>query len=414
MISADDALKLVLSSVTAVGVERLTIRQAVGRVLAEPICSLRDIPAFDNSAMDGFAVRAEDTFGATQSNPVRLKIIETIGAGHVPQQRVSRGLAAKIMTGAPLPEGADAVIPVEQTKSTDDTVEVFAPVTAGYCVRRRGEDLRAGEQVLTFGRRLRAADIGLLASLGRAVIDVYRRPRVAIVCTGDELVDVDQQPVGAQIVNSNAYSLAAAIEESGAEAFVLPVARDDKAEMRARFKEALQNDALVTTGGVSVGQFDHVKEVLSELGMQELFHGVAQRPGKPLMFGLVEGRPVFGLPGNPVSTLVCFELYVRPALKKMAGLVNSAIPRAKAVCAVDIKTARGLTEFIRVKLERRAETLYASPSGEQGSAILSTMSRADALLVGPADKTLLPAGSYADVLLLASDAIVDWASSFET
>jgi molybdopterin molybdotransferase len=264
--------------------------------------------------------------------------------------------------------------------------------------------LRKGELVISAGKMLSAPDLGMLASVNRAMVEVVRRPRVAIVSTGDELVDVDEAPSGAQVVNSSAYALAGAIREAGGEPTILKVARDTVGEIRARLSEAMQFDAVLSTGGVSVGQFDHVKGALDELGMRQLFHGVAQRPGRPLKFGTVGYRPIFGLPGNPVSTMVCFYLYARPALLKMAGRTRVGLPRVKARCGVDIKIAQDLTEFVRVKIERDGESLSAAPTGNQGSGILSSLSRADGLLIGPSATTLLKAGDYATVLLLGAGA----------
>jgi molybdopterin molybdotransferase len=400
MISADEALAQVLDSVAVLGVERIALRAAAGRILAEEIRSSRDIPGFDNSAMDGYAVRRADVAGAGERAPKRLKVIETVAAGSMPTMQVKAGEAARIMTGAPVPQGADSIVPVERTRSSAETVEIMAEPAPGEFVRPRGEDLRTGELVMEPGKRLSPSDIGMLASLNHAMVDVYRLPRVAIVATGDELVDVDQIPAGAQIVNSSAYALAAAIEECG-EAVILKVARDTPEEIRARLSEAAAMDAVLSTGGVSAGDFDHVKAIFDELGMRTLFHGVAQKPGRPLKYGLMGQRPVFGLPGNPVSTLVCFYLYARPALLKMGGHGALGLPRVSARCAADIKTANNLTEFVRVKLERRGGEVFASPAGGQGSNILSGLSRADGLLIGPARETVLKAGFQATVLLLA-------------
>ena len=231
-------------------------------------------------------------------------------------------------------------------------------------MRPRGEDLRRGELVMAAGKTLTPADLGMLASVNRAMVEVVRRPRVAIVATGDELVDVDQPPTGAQVVNSSAYALAGAIREAGAEAAILKVARDDAREIRERLAEAMAFDAVLSTGGVSVGQFDHVKGALDELGMRQLFHGVAQKPGRPLKFGTISYRPVFGLPGNPVSTLVCFYLYARPAILKMSGRRRVGLPRVNARCAVDIKLSKDLTEFVRVKLEQQRPPRTRKAAGD--------------------------------------------------
>jgi molybdopterin molybdotransferase len=403
MISADTALQIVLENVAPLGVERIPILGALGRVLAESISSSREIPGFDNSAMDGYAVRAADLAKASEANPVKLTVVETVGAGQMPTRHVNAGQAVRTMTGAPIAEGADAIIPVERTRGSGDLIEFLAAVENGAFIRPRGEDLRLGELVISAGKLLTPADLGMLASVNRAMVEVIRRPRVAIVATGDELVDVDQVPAGAQVVNSSAYALAGAVREAGADPTILKVARDDSREIRDRLAEAMTFDALLSTGGVSVGQFDHVKTALDELGMRQLFHGVAQKPGRPLKFGTVDYRPIFGLPGNPVSTLVCFYLYARPAIRKMAGRARVGLPRVDARCGVDIKTSKDLTEFVRVKLERDADGWLATPTGSQGSGILSSLSRADGLLIGPSTETILKAGAQATVLLLGAE-----------
>jgi molybdopterin molybdotransferase len=413
MISADQALRIVLENIAPLGVERVSLLAGLGRVLGEDIRSPRDIPGFDNSAMDGYAVRAADIATASESNPVALKVIETVGAGTMPTRRVEPGTAIRTMTGAPIAAGADAIIQVELTRGTDSKVEIMAPAPPRSFIRPRGEDMRVGELVVAAGEVLTASNLGTLASLNRSMLDVYRKPQVAIVATGDELVDVDQIPSGAQIVNSSAYALAAAIVEAGGAPTILKIARDTIEDTRARLSEATRFDIVFSTGGVSVGQFDHVKGVMDELGMRTLFHGVAQRPGRPLKFGIMGGRPVFGLPGNPVSTMVCFYLYARPALKKLGNHRKLGLPRVPVTCAADIKVANNLTEFIRVRLERKGAELYATPTGNQGSGILSSLSRADALLIGPANENVLSAGASATVLLLNAHAASDEDAFFE-
>ncbi|HLH77391.1 MAG TPA: gephyrin-like molybdotransferase Glp [Candidatus Binataceae bacterium] len=405
MISVDEALKIVLDSVAPLAVERVPLLDARDRILAEQIYSNRDIPGFDNSAMDGFAVRAADLAGASERTPKALRITETIAAGAMPTTAVTVGSAARIMTGAPIPPGADAIVPVERTRVAGAVVQFLAAPEVGEFVRPQGEDLRAGQLVMGPGRRLSPSDIGMLALVNRPMVEVWRRPRVALVATGDELVDADQVPTGAQVVNSSAYALAAAVAEVGAEASILKIARDDPKEIRARLIEASAFDAIFTTGGVSVGDFDHVKGELDRVGMKTLFHGVAQRPGRPLKFGLIGSCPVFGLPGNPVSTLVCYYLYARPALLKMAAHQQLQLPRVSARCMVDIRLAQGLTVFIRVTVQRRDGVYEATPTGAQGSNLLGSLARAEGLLVGPSDKLNLRAGDQAEVLLLPSAAV---------
>jgi molybdopterin molybdotransferase len=413
MISADQAFKLVTANTERLGLERVSITEALGRVLAEDIVSARDIPIIDNSAMDGFAVRSSDISNASKSSPIRLRVLETVGAGAMPTRTLAPGEAIRTMTGAPIAAGADAIVQVENTRGEDDWVEVLAPANPGNFIRPRGEDLKAGETVMHPGRTLRGADLGMLASLGRPMISAYRRPRVAIVGTGDELVDVDSTPTGSQVVNSSAYGLAGAAKAAGARATILPIARDTREDIRARLNDALDYDVILTTGGVSVGSFDYVKTEIDALGVKQIFHGVAQRPGRPLKFGTIGNRVVFGLPGNPVSTLVCFYLYARAAIRKMGGYPQVGMPRARVRCAVDIRVASDLTEFVRVKLSREGDVLVATPTGAQGSGIFSSMSRADALLVGPSDTTILRAGDYATVLLLDAEAALDVGDEFE-
>lgn len=413
MISADEALATVLANVSRLGVERLPLLEALGRVLAEEIRAPRDIPGFANSAMDGYAVRAADLTGASESHPVRLRVLGTVAAGMMPDARLEPGSAMRTMTGAPLSDGADAIVPVERTRDEGHFVEILTVAETGAFVRPRGEDLHAGELVIASGKSLTPSDLGTLASLNRSMLDVYRRPRVAIVATGDELVDVDQVPAGAQVVNSSAYALAGAIVDAAGDPTILKVARDTVEDVRERLSEALAFDVVLSTGGVSVGQFDHVKGVMDELGMRQHFHGVAQKPGRPLKFGTIGGKPVFGLPGNPVSTLVCFYLYVRPALRKMGGRENPGLPRVEARCATPIRVAANLTEFVRVKLEQRDGELFAMPTGNQSSGVLSSLSRADGLLIGPAAETMLDEGDHATVLLLTEDAAADTRVGFE-
>jgi molybdopterin molybdotransferase len=406
MISVRDALDRVLQGLPRLGGEQVALTAARGRVLAAAIQAPRDVPPFRNSAMDGYAVRATDTAGAGPDRALRLRVLETIGAGAVASQPVRAGSAIRIMTGAPMPEGADAVVRVEDTREAGAEVEIRAAVAPGANVRHPGEDMRVGETVLEAGRTLRAADIGLIASLGLPMVRVARRARVAILATGDELVDVGEPLGPGQIVNSNAYTLAAAVEEAGAEPVCMGIVRDRPELIRAAFAEAVTADVVLSTGGVSVGSFDYVRPMLAEIGYQERFWKVAQKPGKPLTFGLCGRVPVFGLPGNPVSSLVCFYLYVLPALRTMMGFARVHLPSTAATLAETVKKAAGLTEFVRCSLEGPPDDYRARSTGTQSSGALRSLSLGDGLIVGPPDADLLRAGERVRVVMMATDAAV--------
>lgn len=405
MISVGQAIDVVLGDVRPLGSERVALPRALGRVLAESVEATRDVPPFRNAAMDGYAVRAADVAAAATPTPVVLRVLETVGAGSMPRQSVTAGTAIKIMTGSPMPEGADAVVRVEDTEEQGSAVRVLFSVAPGAHVRHPGEDMRQGDTVLTPGRALRAADIGLLASLGVAIVAVRRRPTVAILATGDELVELGQPLAPGQIVNSNAYTLAAAVEEAGAIPRILGIVRDTPEATRQAFTDAFTADVVVSTGGVSMGTFDLVRQTLAELGSVERFWKVAQRPGKPLSFGVRDGTPVFGLPGNPVSSLVCFYLYVRPALRAMQGLVHLHLPVVAATAAESVRTAEGLTEFVRCILDGEPGAYRARITGSQGSHVLRSLSLGDALLIAPPETRTIEPGSAVRVMLLHGDAV---------
>lgn len=403
MISVHDALITILETVTPLAGERVSLLQAVGRVLAEEIHSAREVPPFANSAMDGYAVRWEDLHGASADEPVHLDVLEVIQAGAVPRYAVTTGTASKIMTGAVMPHGADTVIRVEDTEEHDGRVWIKRQERVGAHIRESGEDIRPGQRVLERGRVLRAADIGLLASVGRSFVLVRQRPRVAILSTGNELVEVDEAPRPGQIVNSNAYTLAAAVQEAGGIPVPLPIVRDTLAEIRAALDEAVRHDVVLSTGGVSVGDFDFVKAAMDELGIRRLFWQVAQKPGKPLTFGLLRERPYFGLPGNPVSALVCFYLYARPALAKMLGHEKPFLPVVSATVGEDIPKAKGLTEFVRCRLVYSKGQYEVRSTGNQSSGVLSSLSLGEGLVIGPAELPLLPRGFQVKVIVLYGD-----------
>jgi molybdopterin molybdotransferase len=403
MISVHDALTTILETVSPQAGERIGLLEAVGRVLAEEIRSEREVPPFANSAMDGYAVRWDDIRHASADNPTPLPIVEVIQAGAVPTQEVTTGAASKIMTGAVMPRGADTVIRVEDTDEHDGRVRVKRPEARGTHIRASGEDIHRGQVVLETGRVLRPADVGLLASVGRSLALVHQRPRVAILSTGNELAEVDEALRPGQIVNSNAYTLAAAVREAGGIPVPLAIARDTLAEIRAALGEAVRHDVVLSTGGVSVGDFDFVKSAMDELGMRRLFWQVAQRPGKPLTFGLLRQRPYFGLPGNPVSALVCFYLYVRPALRRMMGYAKLFPPVVSATVGEDIAKAKGLTEFVRCRLTAKDGHYVAHSTGTQSSGVLSSLSLGEGLMIGPADFPSLPKGTPVKVIVLDGD-----------
>ena len=400
MISVHDALAIVLETVTPLAGERVGLFEATGRVLAEEIHSEREVPPFNNSAMDGYAVRWEDIREASADKPAELAVLEVIQAGAVPTQTVTSGTASKIMTGAVVPPGADTVIRIEDTEEHDERVSIHQTNDAGANVRSQGEDIHTGQTVLEKGRVLRPADVGLLASVGRSFVLVRQRPRVAILSTGNELVEVDGSLQPGQIVNSNAYTLAAAVQEAGGLPVPLEIARDTLDETRTALNESVRHDVVLSTGGVSVGDFDFVKAAMDELGMNRLFWQVAQRPGKPLTFGLLKERLYFGLPGNPVSALVCFYLYVRPSLRRMLGYTKPFSPVVSATLSEDIPKAKNLTEFVRCQLTQQNGQYAVRSTGTQSSGVLSSLSLGQGLIVGPQELDLLPKGMEVTVIVL--------------
>ena len=405
-----DALEIMLERVSALDSEAVALADASGRTLAAPVVSPIDQPPWDNSAMDGFAVRSGDVRGATAASPVILEVIEDIPAGAMPQRAVASGQASRIMTGAPMPAGADGVIRIEHTEpAVGARVRVLRDDDAGRNVRYRGEDIRTGDVVLEPGRHLRAGEVGVLAMVGCTRPVVYRRPRVALLATGDELVEPERIAAvvaATHIVNSNTPALAAALRATDCEPVPLGIARDELSDLRTRLARAHDADALITTAGASVGDHDLVRQALEELGCETLFWRVRIRPGSPFSFGLLhrpDGRsiPVFGLPGNPVSALVTFEILVRPILRRMLGRarVYPVVERAEA--GEDIRSPAGLVRFLRVRLSEATDGIRrAYLTGPQGSGILTSVAAADALLVVPLDVAAVPAGTTVRIVRL--------------
>ena len=418
MISVDEALEYILKHFKPLEPEEVEILEALDRVLAEDVCSDMDIPPFANSAMDGYAVRAADTTGASREHPVTLRVVADVAAGHTTEARVEPGTTIRIMTGAPLPEGADTVIRVEDTsdwarprrergREPSTKVEVYHAAEPGENVRPAGEDIRRGELVLPRGTLIRAQEIGVLASLGKSTVYVIRRPRVAILATGDELLAIDEPVTPGKIRNSNEYSNAALVQRYGGIPVRLGIARDSVEDLTAKINEGLAQkvDLFLTSAGVSVGDYDVVKDVLNAEGEMR-FWQVRMKPGKPLAFGLIRGVPLIGLPGNPVSSMVSFEQFVRPAMLVMEGKTRLAKPAVEAILEEDM-TSSGRRHFVRVIVEKRDGQYYARTTGEQGSGVLTSMVKANGLAVIPEGVELVKAGERVTVQML------DWPESVE-
>ncbi|MHC1579188.1 MAG: molybdopterin molybdotransferase MoeA [Candidatus Alkanophagales archaeon] len=397
-----EALVKVLGHVSPVGVEEVPLDRAFGRVLAEDVRSAVDVPPLDRAARDGYAVRAADTFGATPERPVRLRLSKS---------GVSEGECVQIQTGEPLPEGSDAVLMLEFTRRLGDEIEVLKPVTPGKNVSFRGEDVRRGDVVLRRGRVLRPHDVGMLAAIRRRAVKVYRKPRVGIISTGDELLDPladEPQPPEAFVFDSNSYALAALVEEAGATPLRLGIVRD--AAGVDGLKDAILgglagSDVLLVSGGSSVGERDFLADALTELG-EILFHGVALRPGEPAGFALVdidgERKPVFMLPGFPVAAIAAFELLVRPALQRMQGMMPAERPSVLARAKRKIPSELGRVDFVRVRLEFGAGAAaepHAVPIRTSGAGVLSSVTRADGFLLVPEEKEGVEQGELVKVFL---------------
>ena len=386
MLSPAQALELILDRVTARPPERRPLQEVLGLAVAEDLHATAQVPPFTNSAMDGYAVRAEDLASASAAQPVRLRVLGDLPAGGVPQSAVGPGDALRIMTGAPLPEGADTVVPVEDTASGGNWVDVRKLLLRGLHIRKAGEDLQAGQRLVAAGQGLRPGDLGVLAAAGLATVPVHPRVRVAVLSTGDELVDASEEPGPGRIRDANIHTVCAQVAACGA--IPVPYARvpDDRAVLLRTLRQALEADVVLTTGGISVGDYDHMKALLEELGAERVFWKVAQKPGGPLGFWMLGDKPIFGIPGNPVAAMLMVEEYARPALRKLMGFARLHRPLAKASLE-DGWTGRpgdGRTTFLRVVARREQEGLRAKLTGPQGSAILSSMLTANALAVLPA------------------------------
>ncbi|MDO8568489.1 MAG: molybdopterin molybdotransferase MoeA [Dehalococcoidales bacterium] len=415
MITVEEALEKVLSYAFMLDAEDVPVLDSLGQVLAEDITSDINIPPLDNAAMDGYAVRARDTQGASETSPKVLRIIDTVIAGAMPKKEVAGGTAIRIMTGAPLPVGADSVVRFEDTdegrrpKTSGNHLEIgiLCAAEPGLNIRRSGEDIARGAVVLKKGRLIRPAEVGVLASLGRGKVKAIRRPVVAVLATGNELVDVGKPLPAGRIYNSNTYSVAALVKRYGAIPKILGIALDSEDSLVAKIRAGLDADMLITSGGVSAGDYDIVKDVLAKEG-EIAFWTVRMKPGKPLAFGTIRGVdgkgnarkiPHLGLPGNPVSSMICFEMFARPSILKMMGKTNLAMPGVDAVLEEPVKNPGGVRIHLRAIVERRGDKYFAHLTGPQGSGILTSMSLANGLAVVPEDRAEVKAGEVVRVYM---------------
>ena len=415
MISVEEALAKVLAYVEVLERENKPILDSLDQVLAEDIYSDIDIPPMDNSAMDGYAVQAESTYGASKLLPGNLTIVGELAAGSVYPGEVKPGTVIRIMTGAPLPRGADAVVPFEETDELDrkssqgelSQISILRQVEKGTNVRSRGEDIAKGELVLRKGTVLRPSEIGVLASLGCSEVSVIRCPVVSILATGDEIIDVGQPLAPGQIYDSNTYTIAAQVLRYGGIPRIIGIGRDSVQSLTQKLDEGLNSDMLITSGGVSQGDYDIVKDVLAKCG-EIAFWTVCMKPGKPLAFGIISnlenGRekkvPHLGLPGNPVSSMITFEQFARPAILKMMGKKNFSKPTIQAVIEDEVKNTDRRRIFARVVVTKRSGQYYARLTGPQGSGILTSMAKANGLAVIPEDIERVKAGNTVQVQML--------------
>jgi molybdopterin molybdotransferase len=389
----EEAQQIILRHIAPLPTEELPLLQGIGRVAGEDVSAPWDIPAADNSAMDGYAF----SFAAVRGNSLLVSGSLPAGKERIPP--VPAGEAVRIMTGAPIPRGCDTVVPIESVETIGDTIRLAGEARPGSHIRKRGEDIRAGQRAIAANSLLRPQEIGMLASLGKTSVRVYRRPRVGVLATGDELLEIGSSPVPGKIINSNSYGIAAQVVESGGDPVMLGIAEDEMEQTCGRIREGIRGDLLITTGGVSVGDRDCVKEAIVALGGEIKFWKVHMKPGKPVAFAILEGKPVFALPGNPAAAMISFEVFVRPAVLKMTGRTRLFRPTVTAALTEPIANRGDRPHLIRVRVVARQDGYVASATGNQSSARLSSLTEANGF-VKIAPGTTLASGECVVVSLL--------------
>jgi len=406
MTPVDKALEIMLNSVRPLKQEIIRILDAEGRICNNDIVSDTNIPLYKNSAMDGYAVYCADTESATENTPVTLTIIDEIQAGgNIITEKLSPSNAIRIMTGAPVPDGADAVVMIEFTSEAKNSVKIYRPVKQHENIRFAGEDIKKGQTVLHDGDTIKSADIGMLASLNFPEIQVYRQPQIAVISTGDEIVDIGDQIKPGQIRNSNAYTLCSEIKKYKAIPNYLGITKDTRDDTRKKLESAMNNDIIITSGGVSMGKYDFVREAIRDLGFNVQIETIRMKPGKPLVFAKKDEKLFFGLPGNPVSTMISFMQFVRPVLLKMMGAEKIKKPVIKAILDDEIRKKPDRKHFIRGFFTSTETGIHVSPTGPQGSGILRSMTKANCLIIIPEEISLIKKGSGVSIQLINHEEI---------
>jgi molybdopterin molybdotransferase len=407
-ITVEEAINTVLDHTEQLPVERIPAADSLGRVLAEGITAHRDHPPWDNSAMDGYAVRWQDIKAATAEAPTSLTVIGEVQAGDISKQNVGHGEALQIMTGAPIPAGANGVVPVENTQAQGEQVHILKPCKNGDNIRPKGEDMQLGQQVLTSGSTIRPAEIGMLATAAKPTAAVYQQPQVSVLSTGNELAELGETLTAEKIVNSNSYSIAALVSESGGIPTVLPTAQDSRDDLEAKIQRACRADIALVIGGVSMGKYDFVKDVLADLGVAMKFWRVKMRPGHPIAFGVIprsdnpnEGEKLlFALPGNPVSCMVAFYQFVLPAMRQMMGMQQLFLPQVEAVLDEHVSHRPGRRHFARAVTHYKDGRYVTRLTGDQGSGIITSMVQANSLMILSEEGVALTPGDSVTVQML--------------